>query len=133
MSRITRQFVSFASSGRPACGAVLLAAATVVVVGCQGANSGGGPATAGAPAKADARPNYTVVRQGPAPLTNVFAAGGKIQIVDTTDNKVLLTTTVPPNSVVTLNTRTGVTVNARPTSAKGPLGPKHRFEFRLMQ
>jgi hypothetical protein len=112
----------------------------LLLLGCQGSNSGSSAdATADAAKAQDAKPNYQVIRRSRAPLSVVVAAGGRLQVVDLADegnnriNKVILDTKLAPNSVVTLNAATGVTINAQPTKAKGPLNGKHTYEFRLMQ
>ena len=61
---------------------------------------------------------------------NKNGGGGKIRIVDATTNKQVAKTTVPPQSIIQIDSEKGVVMGTN-TLAKGPLPSDHRYELWL--
>ena len=109
------------------------------LLGCQGnANNSSADATAAdARARQEKKPNYETIRRGRAPFSVLLAPGGHINVVHLADetntrvNKVILDTTVPPNSVITVSPN-GIRVNAQ-VKAAGPFKRNHTYEVRLIK
>lgn len=105
--------------------------ASVAVVGCQ--NSSGGQGTMQASvAPQTAQPtnqNATKLTSGIPPMTYLVAGGGNIRIVDVDDDgATVLKTTVPPQTVVRFDPKTGIHVG-KTNPIPGPLPVNRRYEI----
>lgn len=112
------------SLARTACGTVL----AIALAGCHGSSSD----SSSSPAVSAAKPNYTIIRAAHVPTSALVTTAGQLQIVDVTDNKVLLKKTkVLPNTLVTANP-TGISLNTTVVTDER-IDRHHTVEFRLFQ
>jgi hypothetical protein len=104
------------------------------VGGCNKNGGGGQPnaAASGSPGlTAQPAPSgSTRLRAGKPPFSYAIGGGGTIRVVDATTNKQVAKTTVPPQSIIQIDSEKGVVMGTN-TLAKGPLPSDHRYELWL--
>ena len=108
--------------------------------GCENGKSGSGGAApaGGVAAEPGSAPSgkptqFGTVRLIPAktaPLTYMLGSGGEIRVVDADTQKVIVTTTAPPQAVIVVDQAAGVSV-ANTVVKPGPLPAGHKFELWL--
>jgi hypothetical protein len=70
----------------------------------------------------------TLLATGVPPLLTVFTSGGPVRIVDADARATLVSTTVPPNSIILLDAQSGIRIGQDRVYAT-PLHPDHRYEI----
>jgi hypothetical protein len=107
--------------------------AGAALVGCR--NRGSSDSTTASVSRSLGAPTpvptgATKLTSGPAPLNYMLGSGGDIRVVDLDTGLNIASTNAPPQSVITVQETTGVSV-ANKTVTPGPLPKGHRYEIWL--
>ncbi len=108
----------------------VLAACTVVSAGCGPSNGGGsGDRSVGAGVR-ESTPVHTRLARGSRTINYLVNQGGTISVYDVTADRTLYRSQVPPQTRITIDPQTGITVGGG-VAFKGPLTAGNTRELRL--
>ncbi len=113
---------------------VLCTLALAMMLGCRQQQSGtSGPRPAGGPTvSASSASTYQVLRKGSRAFNFLVAPGGQITVFDVTAGRPLVSTQVPPQTLVRVDPATGIFTGSTQLM-KGPLPANHVRELRLQK
>lgn len=119
------------------CSACIVLAMACPAMGCRGRNGGGGAsggpavgASAGSARQGSSSEAGAVVRRSSRAFNFLVTQGGHIAVHDVTAGRTLLSTQVPPQTLVRVDPKTGVFTGTT-QAIRGPLPENHIRELRV--
>ncbi len=111
-------------------GLIGLLALPLFVTACQDKSGGSTGAVSAATPQTSSPPGSMRLISGAAPLQYMLTSGGVVRVVDVTANEQLLKGPVPPQTMIRIDPKTGLSAGKQ-NIIPGPLPQGHRYEIWL--